>query len=259
MLPLLFIIKIRVQFKLEICVDSVQSAINAQVAGADRVELCDNLVEGGTTPSYGTILSARNNLNIGLNVIIRPRGSDFLYSDQEYDIMRRDIEICGEAGVDGIVTGILLADGTIDIERTSRLIEFASPMSVTFHRAFDMCKDPFKGLADIISSGARRILSSGQKDNAADGAELLGKLIKMAGEKIIIMPGGGLDESNLARIANISGAKEFHLTGRSIVESEMIFRKQGISMGGIPGIPEYSRKVADNERIKKFIEILKMI
>jgi copper homeostasis protein len=246
-------------FKLEICVDSVQSAINAQLAGADRVELCDNLVEGGTTPSYGTILSARNNLNIGLNVIIRPRGSDFLYSDQEFDIMRRDIEVCGEAGVDGIVIGILLADGTIDIERTIRLIEYASPMTVTFHRAFDMCKDPYKGLEDIISSGASRILTSGQKENAADGAELISGLVTQARERIIIMPGGGLDESNIAMIAGISGAKEFHLTGRSIVESEMVFRKPGISMGGIPGIPEFSRKVADQHRIRNIIEILKMI
>jgi len=246
-------------FKLEICVDSVESAINVQIAGADRVELCDNLVEGGTTPSYGTILSARNNLNIGLHVIMRPRGSDFLYSDQEFDIMRRDIEVCGEAGVDGIVIGILLADGTIDIERTSRLIEYAHPMSVTFHRAFDMCKDPFKGLEDIISSGASRILTSGQKDNAADGADLLARLVTLAGERIIIMPGGGIDESNVEMIARISGAKEFHLTGRSIVESDMVFRKPDISMGGIPGIPEFSRKVASQQRIKKIIEILKMI
>jgi copper homeostasis protein len=248
-----------VQYKLEICVDSLESAINAQIAGADRVELCDNLVEGGTTPSYGTILSARNNLSIGLDVIIRPRGSDFLYSDQEYDIMRRDIEVCNEAGVDGISIGILQADGTIDVERTSRLIGFARPMSVTFHRAFDLCSDPLKGLEDIISAGANRLLTSGQMDCAANGADLLARLVNKAGDRIIIMPGGGINESNISWIAGISGAKEFHLTGRSIVESEMVFRKPGISMGGIQGIPEFSRKVADEQKIRNIIEILKLI
>ncbi|MCX6334426.1 MAG: copper homeostasis protein CutC, partial [Bacteroidia bacterium] len=135
-------------FKLEICVDSVESAINAQIGGADRVELCDNLLEGGTTPSFGSIASARENLSIGLHVIIRPRGGDFLYSDLEYDLMRRDIDLCGEAGVDGIVIGILRSDGSIDIERTQRLIGLAFPMSATFHRAFDVCSDPLSGLED---------------------------------------------------------------------------------------------------------------
>ena len=121
------------------------------------MELCDNLYEGGTTPSYGTIISARSNLDIGLNVIIRPRGGDFLYSDPELDIMRRDIEMCGEAGADGVVLGLLLAGGTIDVDRTAKLIEFAYPMSVTFHRAFDMCDDPVKGLEDVIATGASRL------------------------------------------------------------------------------------------------------
>jgi copper homeostasis protein len=174
-------------YKLEICVDSIESAINAQLAGADRVELCDNLPEGGTTPSVGTIISARNNLDIVLQVIIRPRGGDFLYTDLEYDIMRRDIEVCGESGVDGVVIGLLRADGNIDIERTAKLIEFAQPMSVTFHRAYDMCTDPVKGLEDIIQSGAQRLLTSGQKNKAIEGSELINKLVKQAQRRIIIM------------------------------------------------------------------------
>lgn len=177
-------------FTLEICVDSVESAINAQIAGADRVELCGNLNEGGTTPGYGTIVSARNNLDIGLHVIIRPRGGDFLYSDLEYDIMRRDVEACGECGVDGIVTGILNAGGTIDVERTARLVEFAAPMPVTFHRAFDMCADPIRGIEDVIATGAARLLSSGQKDKATDGVELLRQLVIIAGDRLTVMPGG---------------------------------------------------------------------
>ena len=246
-------------YKLDICVDSIESALNAQLAGADRVELCDNLIEGGTTPSYGTILSARSNLNILLHVIIRPRGGDFLYTDTEYDIMRRDIEICGESGVDGVVTGILTSDGKIDIDRTARLIELSRPMSVTFHRAFDMCSDPIAGLEAIIQTGADRVLTSGQKKSAAEGSDLISTLVRQAKGKIIIMPGSGVDENNITSLAKDSGAVEFHLTGRMSVESEMKFRQQGISMSGISGIDEYSRKVADTEKIKRIIEILKKI
>lgn len=246
-------------YKLEICVDSIESAVNAQAAGADRVELCDNLAEGGTTPSYGTIVSARQSLTAGLHVIIRPRGGDFLYSDPEYDIMRRDIEMCGEIGVDAIVTGILRSDGTIDIERTAKLVEVAYPMSVTFHRAFDICCDPVRGMDDVIATGADRLLTSGQKDKAPDGAELISRLIINAGSNIIVMPGAGIDETNIKMVAEVTGAHEFHLSGRTIVESGMKFRKEGISMGGYPGLNEFSRKVADAERIKNIINILKMI
>jgi copper homeostasis protein len=247
------------KFKVEICVDSVESAIVAQAAGASRVELCDNLTEGGTTPSYGTIVSARKNLDIGLNVIIRPRGGDFLYSDLEYDIIRRDIDICGETGADGIVIGILRTDGKIDVERTARLIELAHPMEVTFHRAFDMIHDPFSGLEDVIASGAKRILTSGQKNQAPEGSELIKQLIERADKRIIIMPGGGINISNIEKLARTSGATEFHFTGRKTVDSSMIYRKEGISMGGYPGIPEFSRKVADEKTIRGIIEILAAI
>ncbi len=246
------------KFKFEICIDSVDSAIAAQVAGADRVELCDNLLEGGTTPSYGTVSSARKNITIGLNVIIRPRGGDFLYNDIEYEIMRRDIDICGECGVDGIVIGILRSDGNIDIERTARLIESAHNMPVTFHRAFDVCSDPMKGVEDIIAAGASRILTSGQQDKAADGVELIKKLVEKTKDRIIIMPGSGIDESNISWIANFTGAHEFHFTGRKVIDSEMIFRKEGIPMGA-PGVPEFSREVADPERIRTIINKLKLI
>jgi len=246
-------------FRLEICIDSIESAVNAQIGGADRVELCGSLAEGGITPSYGMILSVRNNLSIDLNVLIRPRGGDFLYSDSEYDIMRRDIEVCGECGVNGIVTGILQRDGEIDVERTARLIEVAQPMSVTFHRAFDMCTDPFRGLNDIISSGASRLLTSGHCNIAAEGAELISKLVGKAGSRIIIMPGSGLNESNIAEIAWITGASEFHMSVRSLTDSEMKFRRDGITMGGVPYINEFSKKNADSQRIKNIINILKMI
>jgi copper homeostasis protein len=247
------------KFKLEVCVDSVESAINAQFAGADRIELCSNLIEGGTTPSFGTIVSVRNNLSIDIHVIIRPRGSDFLYSDPEYDIMRRDIEVCGEAGANGVVLGILLSDGYIDIERTSKLVDFARPMKVTFHRAFDMCQYPGKGLEDIISTGADRLLTSGQKRDASEGSEMIANLVKQSENRIIIMPGGGIDESNISIIARTTCASEFHLTGRKVINSVMNYRKSGISMSGVPGIKEFSRKVVDAEKIANIIKILNLI
>ena len=247
------------KFKLEICTDNVPSAIDAQSAGADRIELCDNLFEGGTTPGYGTIISARGNLDIKLHVLIRPRGGDFLYSDLEYDIMRRDIELCAENGIDGIVSGILLPEGSIDVERTTRLFEFAYPMSATFHRAFDMCKDPVSGLEDVIATGASRLLTSGLRNKACDGIELIRQLIIQAGDRIIIMPGGGIDETNAAQLITATKATELHLTGRMNIDSEMIFRRHGISLGGQTGIPEFTRKVADPEKIKRIINSVKMI
>ncbi len=246
-------------FRVEICVDSVESAVSAQSAGADRVELCAGLPEGGTTPSYGTILSARHNLDIGLHVMIRPRGGDFLYSDTEFDIMRRDIEICGECGVDSVVFGLLKPDGNIDIERTSILVGYAYPMQVTFHRAFDMCYDPVQGLEDVIDTGAARLLTSGQKNRAPEGATLIRQLVMQGGERIIIMAGGGIDESNAAGFVKESSVREIHLTGRKEIESGMIFRRNDISMGGIPAMPEFRRKIADAERIKSIIKILDMI
>jgi copper homeostasis protein len=173
--------------------------------------------------------------------------------------MRREIEVCGECGVDGVVLGILLPKGEIDIERTAKLVELARPMSVTFHRAFDMCKDPFKGLEDVISTGADRLLSSGQKNKADEGLELIYQLICQANERIIIMPGSGINESNIVNIAKISGAKEFHLTGRKIIESEMIFRRQNLSLSANSGISEYTRKVVDPDMIRSIINNLRLI
>jgi copper homeostasis protein len=246
-------------FRLEVCVDSLESAVDAQIAGADRIELCGNLGEGGTTPSFGTIVSVRNNLNIDLFVIIRPRGSDFLYTDPEFDIMRRDIDFCGEAGVNGVVLGLLLQDGNIDVERTSKLTEYSTPMKVTFHRAFDMCRDPVKGLEDIILTGAERVLTSGQKSDAQEGSALIKDLVKQADNRIIIMPGGGINDSNIISIARTTGANEFHLTGRKIINSEMFYRKSGISLGGALQSGEFSRKVADPENIANIINTLKLI
>jgi copper homeostasis protein len=244
---------------LEICTDTVLSAIDAMNAGAGRIELCDNLCEGGTTPSYGTIVKAKEMLSIPVHVIIRPRGGDFLYSSLEYDIMKKDIIFCKQSGVDGIVTGMLTPRGGIDTVRIAELVELARPMQTTFHRAFDMCKDPFTGLEEVVSSGAARLLTSGQKNKAADGLDLITQLIRSAGESIIIMPGSGIDMTNIEHIARQTGATEFHLTGRKLIQSEMIFRREGITMGGMQGLNEYTRKVADADHIKKIVNILRSL
>jgi len=238
---------------IEICANGLQSAINAQIAGAARVELCDNLYEGGTTPSAATIKLARKYLNIKLHVLIRPRGSDFLYSDLEMEIIGEDINFCKQNGCDGVVVGFLNANGTVNTERTREIVELARPMSVTFHRAFDMTPDPFEALEQIIKTGADRILTSGQKNKAPDGRQLIGELIKKAGDRIIIMPGSGINAGNIKMMMD-TGAKEFHLTGMGKLESKMEFRRDGVFMGGLSQIPEYDIAVSDVKKIRRVVE-----
>lgn len=215
----------------EICANSVASCKAAQNGGADRVELCAGIPEGGTTPSFGMIRSARENISIGLNVIIRPRGGDFLYSEQEIQEMIYDIHTARGLGADGLVFGCLMPDGTVDMENMRRLMEAAGNTPVTFHRAFDHSSDPFKALEDIISLGCARILTSGCRPTALEGAELLADLVKKAAGRIIIMPGCGVNEKNIAEIARLSGAREFHFSAREPMESGMIFRNPEVAMG----------------------------
>jgi copper homeostasis protein len=244
--------------KLEICVDSVESSVNAEAGGADRLELCGALEVGGITPGAGTITSVLNNVSIPVNIMIRPRGSDFLYSDSEFEVMRRDIEFVGEAGAAGIVLGILTADGRIDIERTAYLVEHAKPMSVTFHRAFDMTADAMVALEDIIAAGVDRLLTSGQCNSAFEGAGLIRELVEAARKRIIIMPGAGLNERNIAEMVRITGASEYHMTARKLVESEMEFRRLELGLGH-PAMTEdeYVIRLADRERVAAIKNILK--
>jgi len=244
-------------FLVEICVDSVESATVAEAAGAGRVELCSALSEGGVTPSAGLIESVRRNIGIKVHVLIRPRGGDFFYSDGDFSVMRRDIDIAGEYGADGIVTGILNTDGTVDVDRTALLTEYAAPMSVTFHRAFDLCRDPRQALTDIIAAGAARVLTSGQAKTAIEGAALIKTLGTEAAGRISIMPGGGIDEYNIALLAATTGAREYHLSGRRQKESRMTFRRKGIYMGDPRLQSEYIIKSADTERIRAIIMILR--
>ena len=218
-------------YRFEICANSVASCIAAQEGGADRVELCAGIPEGGTTPSFGMIWNARESIDIALNVIIRPRGGDFLYNESELAEMLFDISAAKELGVDGLVFGCLNPDGSVDMENMALLMEAAGDTPVTFHRAFDHTSDPFKALEDIISLGCRRILTSGCRPTAMEGAEMLAQLVEKAGDRIIIMPGCGVNESNIAEIARLSGAREFHFSARESVESSMVFRNPKVAMG----------------------------
>jgi copper homeostasis protein len=237
---------------LEICAGSVTSCLAAQEGGAGRVEFCDNLLEGGTTPSYGAIASARDKLSIRLNVIIRPRGGDFLYSNVEFEVMERDVVACKRLGVDGLVIGLLTADGDIDLPRTKRLVELAAPMPITFHRAFDVARDPFKALEDIIASGCTRLLTSGQEANALEGASLISKLREAAGERLTLMPGAGVRLNNIAQLIAETGCVEYHTSGRAPFASGMRYRNERVKMGG-PGQDEYAIVETSADLVKQII------
>jgi copper homeostasis protein len=237
---------------LEICIDSVESAMAAQAGGADRVELCSALFEGGLTPSAGLIEVVRNRLKIGVAAMIRPRGGDFCYSADEFEVMQRDLVTAKELGADVIVLGLLNPDGAIDRERTAALISLARPLPVTFHRAFDMASDPFTALDDLVELGVDRVLTSGQERSAAEGIELIAQLVKRGGTRIIVMPGGGVTERNLKRILEQTGAREIHGSASALRDSRMQFRNSRIVMGGQLGPPEYAMKIASEDRVRAF-------
>lgn len=238
----------------EVCVDSVEGALAAQQGGAQRVELCDNLVEGGTTPSLGMIEIARKRISIDLNVIIRPRGGDFYFSDFEFEVMLRDVLAARAAGANGVVIGLLLPDGRVDEERARKLIEAARPMSVTFHRAFDMCRDPEEALETLIKLGVDRVLTSGQKDNALEGLNCLASLVKQAGDRIIILAGGGLTAENLPYIASVTQIKECHFATRRHVESPMQHRNLECFMGKAYSPDEYTRLITEAEMVRRIVD-----
>ena len=212
-------------FQLEICCYNIQSCVIAEQAGANRIELCASPAEGGTTPGYGTIKTAKEKINIPVYPIIRPRGGDFLYNDDEFAIMQKDIQLCKSLGCEGVVIGLLQADGHVDKKRTAMLVELAYPMGVTFHRAFDRAADPLTALQTLIDIGCERVLTSGQRPTAAEGIQLLKELVTQAGEDIIIMPGAGVRANNIATLAT-TGAKEFHSAASGLLSTSMQFFNQ---------------------------------
>lgn len=241
----------------EACVDSVPSALIAQQAGALRVELCDDLYDGGTTPSAGAIRLARERLSIGLHVIIRPRGGDFVYSELELEIVRHDLRLARDLGADGVVFGMLHPDGRIHRQQTAALVELAGDLSTTFHRAFDMCRDPHAALEELIELGVDRVLSSGQRPSALAGAGLLGELVERAGERIVVMPGVGIDPGNVAEVARRTRATELHVYTETRRPSAMGWRNPAVFMGTDPDLDEYEVRLTDGAALAAIVEAVR--
>lgn len=257
---------------LEVCTGSITSVLHAAEGGAARVELCSGLDEGGLTPSIGLIQAALRVDGIAKHVLVRPRGGDFLYTEVEQDIIVDDIFAARRAGVDGVVVGALTVDGDIDVEACRRFLDaakgeyvdfaegdleeayFLPPVSVTFHRAFDLCRDPFAALETLVSLGFDRILTSGQAATAEAGIDLLRRLVEQAADRIVIMPGCGVNPSNAARILRETGACEIHASARSTWPSAMRFRHPGVSMG-VPGSDEYATKETDAAIVRAIVEL----
>lgn len=236
---------------LEVCANSTQSAIEGQKGGATRIELCANLSEGGTTPSLSQIEKTIEYTDIQLNILIRPRSGDFLYSDLEFEIMKQDVHHCGQAKCDGVAFGILNSNGTVDMERNKILVTIAHQygMSVTFHRAFDRCANLSKSLEDIIELGCDRILTSGGAATAPEGKDAIKQLINQADKRIIVMPGGGITEENIAELVQCTGLKEFHGSFSKRHNREMKYRSSSFT-----DETEYTIVQTDGNRVKKAIE-----
>jgi len=235
---------------LEIIAFNIQSCAIIQNAGAQRIELCGNPTEGGTTPSYGFIKAAREVTGIQLFPIIRPRGGDFLYSNEEFEIMKSEIKLCKEFGCDGVVIGLLNADGTIDKKRTAALVSLAYPLEVTFHRAFDRVKDMYIALEDVIEAGCGRILTSGLFPTAEQGMGNLQKLVEAANNRIVIMPGSGVRSDNINIIAQKTGASEFHSSARILSASLMQHYNKNMNE-----TLEYN--TVDEDEVKKLVTAIK--
>jgi copper homeostasis protein len=238
--------------KLEVLVDSVESARAAKRGGADRLEVCQNLFEGGTTPSAGLIASIRRAVDLPMNVMIRPRGGDFCYSKDELEVMRHDIVTARELGADGMVLGLLRPDGTVDAEAIRPLIDLGRPMSVTFHRAIDMTRDLSEALEAIIGLGMDRVLTSGGEATVLEGLECVAALVRQAGERIVVMPGGGIREHNLQRILASCRPREIHVSGSCSVDSRMQYRNTRVPMGREFRAPEFVMSQVDPGRINRY-------
>ncbi len=241
---------------LEVCVDSVESAKAAVRGGADRLELCANLVIGGTTPGVSQFKQIRKACEVPINVLIRPRYGDFLYTDHEFQMISEDAQMFRDLGADGIVVGFLKPDGDLDMERLKVLRERAGGGSMTLHRAFDVCRDPYRSLKEAIEAGADTILTSGQQNTCMEGKTLLKELIVQADDRIDIMAGSGVNVDAIACLMDEIDARCFHMSGKTIVDSGMIYRKENVNMG-IPGIGEYDIFRTEEEQIcraKKLME-----
>jgi len=247
----------------EICIDSVEAVVAARHAGAQRVELCSALLEGGLTPSFGmaaramAVADAAGAINVKVHVMIRPRGGDFLYTDEEFASMKEDIAAFKQIGVHGYVFGILDRHGNIDIPRNRELIEHCQPASVTFHRAFDMARDPLAALEDLVKLRADRLLTSGQAPTVLEGAPLIRQLISQSDGRLIIMPGGDISSYNVSRIVSETGANEIHFAAFEHLPGQMQYRNTRVFMGGTLRPQEYDRTVTTVSAITDVLNTLR--
>jgi copper homeostasis protein len=240
-------------FKIEICVEGTDGLVAAQNAGADRVELCASLLEGGLTPSLGVVREALRVATIPFHVIIRPRGGDFLYSELEFASMLEDVKAMRELGVAGVVIGCLTPDGQIDEARTRALVDAARPLKVTCHRAFDMTRDYREAIEALVRAGVDRVLTSGQRDTALEGADILKDTTAIADGRIVVMACGALDRDNIAQVRRATGVDEMHFAALKTLKSTMDFRNPHVGMGGTAIEREYEITVTDEEAVRATI------
>jgi copper homeostasis protein len=238
------------QILVEVCVDSVASAVATERGGAARVELCSSLMEGGITPSAGLIEMTRSAVSLALHVMIRPRAGDSHYDAEELEIMRRDIQLAKRLGAHGVVFGILDVHGKVDVARTRQLADEARPLAVTFHRAFDMTADLFRALDDLCSVGVDRVLTSGAEPTSLQGRETIRQLVQQAAGRIVVMPGSGITPENARSLVEHTGVTEVHVGLRSAIPSPMLHRNPRVSMGTVEG-REYLRFVVIEEHVRK--------
>jgi copper homeostasis protein len=241
-----------IEMDLEVCIDSVESAIAAEAGGAERVELCSDLLEGGITPSAGLIATVRRRVGIDVFVMIRPRGGDFIYSDLELELMHEEITHAKHLGASGFVLGALNEAGRVDVAKTRTLVEQAAPLPVTFHRAMDMTPNLIESLEDVIATGATRVLTSGGAANVVSGTAQIAALVEASGGRISIMPGGGVKPENIGELARLTGAQEFHASVRTAFQSPTTYRREGVSMGDAQDA-EFRRYEVKPENVRKLI------
>ncbi|MBY5959246.1 copper homeostasis protein CutC [Membranicola marinus] len=238
---------------IEIAANSYESAQIASRAGADRIELCSNLELGGTTPSPGQLLCVKNNLDIPVHVLIRPRGGDFIYTSLELEEIIESIRFCRSIGIEGVVFGFLTPAGEVDVATTKKILSHAEGMDITFHRAFDMVTHQDKALETIISLGFDRILTSGGKQSTPEGIKQIAKLIEQADGRITIMPGGGITENNINDVIHFTGASEFHLSGKMIVKSPLEYRNKALDLVHAEDIHPYNYQITSFDRVKNVV------
>ena len=246
------------KYILECCVDSVESAIEAQNGGANRLEVCSNLIIGGTSPSLALFKNIKKSVDIKLNVLLRPRFGDFLYTENEFNIIKEEIKMFKDDGADGVVIGCLKSDGTLDIEKMEELIKEAKGMHITLHRAFDVMKDPYEGLEQAKSLGINTILTSGQKNSALEGKTLIKELVEKASSHIEILVGSGVNANVIKQFLEDTNASAFHMSGKVTLDSGMIYRKENVSMG-LDTMSEYEIWQTDSEKIKEARAVLETL